>query len=256
MPVSMDGCCFKSHPRDNCIPNEARKLRCLQQTTGIIPSFMAYSSFDSSNQTLYAVMVVLTTAAQVFSATVKWIREDKVGHFVRAHPLRNGQARYLSRGGGGGMLSSQKLLRSELSFHLAVSSLVDSLLSPQGYAVRRTRSMARDQMWYTPIAAAYISYVPHLSQRHLHRRVSSATHCNNLRLVGLQTASAPMTLKHHPRCQILRGTRLQANITSLPQPLAVACSFRSVPRAAVPAGYQLFLTCYTRTIGAYKLESS
>lgn len=45
---------------------------------GIIPSFLAYSSFDTSNRNLYAIMVVLTTAVQVISATVKWIREDKV----------------------------------------------------------------------------------------------------------------------------------------------------------------------------------
>eukprot|EP00903_Cladosiphon_okamuranus_P018655 g17170.t1 len=45
---------------------------------GIIPSFLAYSSFDTSNRNLYAVMVVLTTAVQVVSATIKWIREDKI----------------------------------------------------------------------------------------------------------------------------------------------------------------------------------
>ncbi|CBJ30367.1 conserved unknown protein [Ectocarpus siliculosus] len=45
---------------------------------GIIPSFLAYSSFDSSNRNLYAIMVVLTTTVQVVSATVKWIREDKI----------------------------------------------------------------------------------------------------------------------------------------------------------------------------------
>ncbi|CAN0196172.1 unnamed protein product, partial [Pylaiella littoralis] len=45
---------------------------------GIIPSFLAYSSFDSSNRNLYAIMVVLTTSVQVVSATVKWIREDKI----------------------------------------------------------------------------------------------------------------------------------------------------------------------------------
>lgn len=55
--------------------------------TGIIPSFLAYSSFDSSNQTLYAVMVVLTTALQVISATVKWIREDKVCRFPPSFAL-------------------------------------------------------------------------------------------------------------------------------------------------------------------------
>lgn len=47
-------------------------------SSGIIPSFLAYSSFDTSNRNLYAVMVVLTTTVQVVSATVKWIREDKV----------------------------------------------------------------------------------------------------------------------------------------------------------------------------------
>ncbi|CAM9530445.1 unnamed protein product [Ectocarpus sp. 4 AP-2014] len=45
---------------------------------GIIPSFLAYSSFDSSNRNLYAIMVVLTTTVQIVSATVKWIREDKI----------------------------------------------------------------------------------------------------------------------------------------------------------------------------------
>lgn len=58
---------------------------------GIIPSFMAYSSFDTSNRNLYAVMVVLTTTVQVISATVKWIREDKV-RWVRGYTTRNTQA--------------------------------------------------------------------------------------------------------------------------------------------------------------------
>ena len=54
------------------------------QSAGIIPSFLAYSSFDTSHQNVYAIMVVATTALQVLSATIKWIREDKVGR-VQQH---------------------------------------------------------------------------------------------------------------------------------------------------------------------------
>eukprot|EP00752_Nemacystus_decipiens_P012474 g11048.t1 len=59
--------------------NKELKIRLEQDhSPGIIPSFLAYSSFDTSNRNLYAIMVVLTTTVQVISATVKWIREDKI----------------------------------------------------------------------------------------------------------------------------------------------------------------------------------
>lgn len=45
---------------------------------GIIPSFLAYSSFGPASRQSYVAVVVLTITLQVVAATVKWIREDKV----------------------------------------------------------------------------------------------------------------------------------------------------------------------------------
>lgn len=61
--------------------NQGRNTVFSASLVGIIPSFLAYSSFDPTNRNLYAIMVVLTTTVQVLSATVKWIREDKVRQF-------------------------------------------------------------------------------------------------------------------------------------------------------------------------------
>ncbi len=97
--------------------NQGRSTLFSATLVGIIPSFLAYSSFDPTNRNLYAVMVVLTTAVQVLSATVKWIREDKV------RPSRAGSS----------IASSQPAIRP-LGFFGRQSCRGDSGVSVASYA--------------------------------------------------------------------------------------------------------------------------